>query len=44
MKSLERFNETKLPKQEEFYSALNKKHNSDKDYQNTIKICENIMI
>ena len=38
MNSFERFEETKLPKKEGFYSLLNDKHIISKDYGHALKI------
>ena len=39
-----KFDETKLPKKEDFYSKLNDKHSSDKDYQRVLKIWNKLEI
>ena len=36
MNSFEMFNQTKLPKKEDFYSTLNDKHISDKNYEHVL--------
>ena len=38
MNSFERFDETQLPCKIDFYSTLNDKHISDKDYEYALKI------
>ena len=38
MNSFEKFNQTELPKKEDFYSILNDQHISDEDYQHAKKV------
>ena len=39
MNIFERFDETKLPNKEHFYSTLNEKHISGKGYEDALRIC-----
>ena len=44
MDEWERFNETKLPEKEEFYSNLNVEDITDADYMHAKRICKDFQI